>query len=62
VDLVTKKGICTKEKHKFSSPWEGAFMEIAALGVMCWQKSTTVCSPIREMLISCANTMSDVFI
>jgi hypothetical protein len=34
VDLVTKKGICTREKHKFSSPWEGAFIivEIAALG------------------------------
>jgi hypothetical protein len=24
-DLVLKKDICTKDKHKFSSPWEGSF-------------------------------------
>jgi hypothetical protein len=33
-DLVLKKNICTKDKHKFSSPWEGAFIivEEVALG------------------------------
>jgi hypothetical protein len=25
-DLVLKKDICTNDKHKFSSPWEGPFM------------------------------------
>jgi hypothetical protein len=31
-DLVLKKDIRTKEKHKFSSPWEGPFIivDIAA--------------------------------
>jgi hypothetical protein len=34
-DLVLKKDIRTKDKHKFSSPWEGPFIVvyIAALGV-----------------------------
>jgi hypothetical protein len=33
-DLVLKKDICIKHKHKFSSPWEGPFIivDIAALG------------------------------
>jgi hypothetical protein len=33
-DLVLKKDICTKDKHKFSSPWEGPFIVvyIASLG------------------------------
>jgi hypothetical protein len=33
-DLVLKKDIHTKDKHKFSSPWEGPFIvvDIAALG------------------------------
>jgi hypothetical protein len=33
-DLVLKKDIRTKDKHKFSSPWEGSFIivDIAALG------------------------------
>jgi hypothetical protein len=33
-DLVLKKGIHTKDKHKFSSPWEGPFVivDIVALG------------------------------
>jgi hypothetical protein len=25
-DLVLKKGIHTKDEHKFSSPWEGSFI------------------------------------
>jgi hypothetical protein len=25
-DLVLKKDICTKDKHKFSSPWKGTFI------------------------------------
>jgi hypothetical protein len=25
-DLVLKKDICTKDKHKFSTPWEGPFI------------------------------------
>jgi hypothetical protein len=25
-DLVLKKDICTKDKHKFSTPWEGSFI------------------------------------
>jgi hypothetical protein len=31
-DLILKKDIHTKDKHKFSSPWEGSFivMDIAA--------------------------------
>jgi hypothetical protein len=34
VDLVPKKDIRTKDKHTFSSPWEGSFIVvgIAALG------------------------------
>jgi hypothetical protein len=33
-DLVLKKNIRTKDKHKFSSPWEGSFIivDIAAPG------------------------------
>jgi hypothetical protein len=33
-DLVLKKDIRTRDKHKFSSPWEGPFVivEVAALG------------------------------
>jgi hypothetical protein len=33
-DLVLKKDICTRDKHKFSSPWEGPFVivDVAALG------------------------------
>jgi hypothetical protein len=33
-DLVLKKDICTKDKHMFSSPWEGLFIivDIAAPG------------------------------
>jgi hypothetical protein len=33
-DLVLKKDICTKDKHKFSSPWQGPFIvvDIAASG------------------------------
>jgi hypothetical protein len=33
-DLVVKKDVRTKNKHKFSSPWEGPFIivEVAALG------------------------------
>jgi hypothetical protein len=33
-DLVLKKDICTKDKHKFSSPWQGPFIvvDIAAPG------------------------------
>jgi hypothetical protein len=33
-DLVLNKDICTKDKHKFSSPWEGPFIvvDIAAPG------------------------------
>jgi hypothetical protein len=32
-DLVLKKDIRTKDKHKFSSPWEGSFIivDIVAL-------------------------------
>jgi hypothetical protein len=28
VDLVLRKDICTKEKHKFSLPWEGPFIVV----------------------------------
>jgi hypothetical protein len=33
-NLVLKKDICTKDKHKFSSPWEGPFIVVdtATLG------------------------------
>jgi hypothetical protein len=33
-DLVLKKDICTEDKYKFSSPWEGSFIivDITALG------------------------------
>jgi hypothetical protein len=33
-DLVLKKDICTKDKHKFSTPWEGLFIivDVAAPG------------------------------
>jgi hypothetical protein len=33
-DLVLKKDICTQDKHKFSSPWEGLFIivDVAAPG------------------------------
>jgi hypothetical protein len=33
-DLVLKKDICTRDKHKFLSPWEGPFIivDVAALG------------------------------
>jgi hypothetical protein len=25
-DLILKKDICTRDKHKYSSPWEGSFI------------------------------------
>jgi hypothetical protein len=33
-DLVLKKDICTKDKHNFSTPWEGPFIivDVAAPG------------------------------
>jgi hypothetical protein len=33
-DLVLKKDICTRDKHKFSTPWEGPFIivDVAAPG------------------------------
>jgi hypothetical protein len=33
-DLVLKMDICTKDKHKFSTPWEGPFIvvDVVALG------------------------------
>jgi hypothetical protein len=33
-DLLPKKDICTKDKHKFSIPWEGPFIivDVAAPG------------------------------
>jgi hypothetical protein len=33
-DLVLKKDICTRDKHKFLSPWEGPFIivDVAVLG------------------------------
>jgi hypothetical protein len=35
VDLVLKKDIRTKDKHKFSTPWEGPFIvvDVVAPGV-----------------------------
>jgi hypothetical protein len=63
-DLVLKKDIRTRDKHKFSSPWEGPFIivEEVAPGAYVLAKVEVACSPIHEMLISCANTMSDVLI
>jgi hypothetical protein len=36
-DLVLKKDIRTKDKHKFSTPWEGPFIivDVTAPGLMC---------------------------
>jgi hypothetical protein len=36
-DVVLKKDICTKDKHKFSTPWEGPFIivDIVAPGGLC---------------------------
>jgi hypothetical protein len=31
-DLVLKKDIRTKDKHKFSSPWEGPFIIVDEVG------------------------------
>jgi hypothetical protein len=63
-DLVLKNDIRTRDKHKFSSPWEGPFIivEEVAPGAYVLAKVEVACSPIHEMLISCANTMSDVLI
>jgi hypothetical protein len=37
-DLVRKKDIPTRDKHKFSSPWEGPFIivDVAAPGITCY--------------------------
>jgi hypothetical protein len=60
-DLVLKKDMCTKDKHKFLSPWEGPLIivDIVARGM---PKLTAAYSPIREMSTSCVNIMLDVFV
>jgi hypothetical protein len=44
-DLVLKKDIRTKEKHKFSSPWEGPFIivDIATPGAYVLGKVNQLC-------------------
>jgi hypothetical protein len=63
-DLVLKKDIHTRDKHKFSSPWEEPFIivEEVAPGPYVLQRLMVACSPVHRMPISCANTTSDVLI
>jgi hypothetical protein len=63
-DLVMEKDICTKDKHKFSLPWEGPFIivDIAALGAYVLAEVDGDMLPIRGMPISCTNIMFDAFI
>jgi hypothetical protein len=35
-DLVLKKDICTKDKHKFSSSWEGPFNIVDIVALMAY--------------------------
>jgi hypothetical protein len=60
-DLVLKKDICTKDKHMFSTPWEGPFIvvDIAAPGAYVLAVMAA-CSLTVEMPISCANIMLDI--
>jgi hypothetical protein len=45
--LVLKKDICTKDKHKFSSPWEGPFIVVdeVALGAYVLAEVDSVMLP-----------------
>jgi hypothetical protein len=63
-DLVLKKDIHTRDKHKFSSPWEEPFIivEEVAPGPYVLQRLMVACSPVHRMPISFANTTSDVLI
>jgi hypothetical protein len=57
-----KKDICTKDKHKFSLPWEGPFIivDIAAPGVYVLAEVDDGMLP--NTWNADQNTMSDVFI
>jgi hypothetical protein len=59
---VLKKDIRTRDKHKFSFPWEGPFIvvDIAAPGLICWQKLMSAFSQTPGMSINCASIMHDV--
>jgi transposase InsO family protein len=63
-DLVLKKDIRTRDKHKFSSLWEGPFIivEDVTPGAYVLAELTMACSPIHVMPISCTNTIPDVLI
>jgi hypothetical protein len=61
-DLVLNKDIHTKDKHKFSSPWEGPFIivDIAAPGAYVLLEVDD--SMLPNISISCTNIMLDVLI
>jgi transposase InsO family protein len=61
-DLVPKKDICTKVRHKFLSPWEGPFIivDIAAPGAYVLLEVDD--SMLPNISISCTNIMLDVLI
>jgi hypothetical protein len=61
-DLVLKKDIHTKDKHKFSSPWQGPFIivDVAAPGAYVLVEVMAVCYQTHGMPISYASIMSDI--
>jgi hypothetical protein len=59
---VLKKDIRTKDKHKFSSPWEGPFIvvDIAAPGAYVLAEVDGDMLPKTGMPTSCAGIMHNV--
>jgi hypothetical protein len=63
-DLVLKKDIRNKDKHKFSTPWEGPFiiLDIVAPGAYVLAEWMEVCFPTHGMPINYTNIMCNIFI
>jgi hypothetical protein len=63
-DLVLKKDIPTRDKHKFLSPWEGPFIivDVAAPGAYMLWKLMMLCYPIHGTPINYANIMCKIFV
>jgi hypothetical protein len=53
-DLVLKKDICTKDKHKFSSPWEAPFIivDVAAIGAYVAAPEAYVLAEVDGVMLS----------
>jgi hypothetical protein len=64
LDLVLKKDILTRDKHKFLSPWEGPLIivDTTAPGAYVLAEVDGVCYPTHGTLISYTNIMYKIFV